>query len=303
MFTLRGGRAPTTTLSQTQGSRAPGPPLIGYLLGDWQARNDWLRTRGPPSGRSDWLLFNLGRASPTPESRGPPGARPLATLSAPPRARHPFRRILTLRVRPSCRRALRGRGARWRPGRRGGEGEKRDRGGQSEGNKEGEMHKIQPPTRSTQGGVALQPPAPPIPETGGAPCGEDAPSELTPTDRCVPSGSKVSFLRLQPAPASVQRGGKGEIAAPRARVVARLLGNPPPQLSAAAAPAPLFRFPGPPSGRLSPGPARDGPLAAQVASPPTLLPSRRLSLPPPGQAGSLEPLWFWRVRASSRRGV
>lgn len=63
MFTLRRERAPTTTLSQIQGSRAPGPPLIGYPLGDWQARNDWLRTRGPPSGRSDWLLFNLGRAS------------------------------------------------------------------------------------------------------------------------------------------------------------------------------------------------------------------------------------------------
>lgn len=63
MFTLRRERAPTTTLSQIQGSRAPGPPLIGYPLGDWQARNDWLRARGPPSGRSDWLLFNLGRAS------------------------------------------------------------------------------------------------------------------------------------------------------------------------------------------------------------------------------------------------
>lgn len=63
MFTLRRERAPTTTLSQIQGSRAPGSPLIGYPLGDWQARNDWLRTRGPPSGRSDWLLFNLGRAS------------------------------------------------------------------------------------------------------------------------------------------------------------------------------------------------------------------------------------------------
>lgn len=47
MFTLRRERAPTTTLSQTQGSRAPGPLLIGYLLGDWQPRNDWLRTRGP----------------------------------------------------------------------------------------------------------------------------------------------------------------------------------------------------------------------------------------------------------------
>lgn len=57
MFTLRRERAPTTALSQIQGSRAPGPPLIGYPLGDWQVRNDWLRTRGPPSGRSDWLLF------------------------------------------------------------------------------------------------------------------------------------------------------------------------------------------------------------------------------------------------------
>lgn len=63
MFTLRRKRAPTTTLSQIQGSRAPGPLLIGYPLGDWQAWNDWLRTPGPPSGRSDWLLFNLGRAS------------------------------------------------------------------------------------------------------------------------------------------------------------------------------------------------------------------------------------------------
>ena len=63
MFTLRRERTPTTTLSQIQGSRAPGALLIGYLLGDWQAQNDWLRTRGPPSGRFDWLLFNLGRAS------------------------------------------------------------------------------------------------------------------------------------------------------------------------------------------------------------------------------------------------
>lgn len=80
----------TTTLSQIQGSRARGPPLIGYPLSDWQARNDWLRTRGPPSGRSDWLLFNLGKVSWRLENcPTPPLTPPLVSLSLPPPPPYP----------------------------------------------------------------------------------------------------------------------------------------------------------------------------------------------------------------------
>lgn len=83
----------------------------------------------PPSGRSDWLLFNLGSASRTPERGAPPGSRPLAPGPAPPLARHPFRSILTLPVRPRCGRTLRGAGHPLRAGQEGGqERGKRPRG-------------------------------------------------------------------------------------------------------------------------------------------------------------------------------
>ncbi|XP_032330186.1 translation initiation factor IF-2-like [Camelus ferus] len=98
-------------------------------------------------------------------------------------------------------------------------------------------------------------------------------------------------------------GGKGELAAPRARVAATLLGNPPPQLSSAASRRrrpPLFKF----SDAIvwetcSLGPARcprvrDGPRAAASSPPPPLpppapsagIPARSvLALASPGMPG------------------
>lgn len=296
MFTLRRERAPTTTLSQIQGSRAPGPPLIGYLLGDWQARNDWLRTRGPPSGRSDWLLFNLGSASSTPGRGGPPGSRPLATFSAPPLARHPFRHILTLRVRPSGRRTLRGSGRSLQAWQERRDGERKGtEGAGPEGNKGGNpcstaTSPLHPGLRRV---AALAPPA--TPQTGEAP-GAGAPFGLIPTDRGVPSGFRVSSFRRQPAPVSVSaRVGTGSSQRPELGSRPGFLEirhrNFPQWLRAGGGPL-CLRSRMPSSGEPPAGDPRSaracgtGRSPPPWRSPPLLAPPAALPPPSPGQAGS-----------------
>lgn len=249
----------------------------------------------PPSGRSDWLLFNLGRGSPTPELRGPPGPRPAAPRPAPPLARRPFRRILTLRVRPSPRRALRARGVRGRPGRREGKGEREgtEGGAEPEGNKEGKNREGPQPAPPPPGRTARGrgPPTPARPgDSYGARRGCTFQAD-TYRPRCPPVVSKFPFAFTSRPPPLAQRGwergARGAPSSGRGRAAWR---------SAAAtfrsrlapAAAPLSEFSEASSwGTCSPGPARGprvrhAPLAAAAALPPPSRPrSPSLPSPPP----------------------